>query len=181
VVTVAATTETGNRLGAGFVVAGEGLVLCASQTLEGATHVEVKLGDGPWRAARVVARDDRLRAGLLWVEHPADELWKAVAVAPKAVLQRQAWVVAVDRSPDGKTHPVTGLVTDVGAAENGRPAVALTDAPAAPGGPLVNLLGEVVGMSLGKISPRRGRATAVEPLKMFVRNAAAQLGGASQP
>lgn len=182
VVTVAARLAGGQRLGGGVVIAAGGLVLCASQTVEHALGVEVRLPDGSWAPASVLGLDVELRAAVLKVELPKGSPLIPAAVAPRAWMTAQDWVVAVDRGPDGKVHAVTGLVTQVPREPAGRPPVVLTDTPAAPGSPLVNTRGEVVGMSLGKLDRRHGRATPVEPLRAFVlRHAVGQQSGAVNP
>ncbi len=182
VVTVAARLKTGQRLGGGMIIDGGGLVLCASQTLDGALGVEVRLPSGVWRPAVVLGVDHALRAAVLKVELGDGIALRAAAVAPTAVLKAQDWVVAVDRGPDGAIHAVTGLVTLVPQGVAGRPPVVMTDAPGAPGSPLVNARGEVVAMSLGKLDRRRGRATPLEPLRAFVmRHATGLQSGAVNP
>jgi S1-C subfamily serine protease len=182
VVTVAARLKTGQRLGGGIIIDGGGLVLCASQTLDGALGVEVRLPSGVWQPAVVLGVDQALRAAVLKVELGGGGALRAAAVAPHAVLKVQDWVVAVDRGPDGAVHAVTGLVTVVPQGVEGRPPVVMTDAPGAPGSPLVNARGEVVAMSLGKVDRRRGRATPLEPLRAFVlRHATGLQSGAVNP
>jgi S1-C subfamily serine protease len=177
VVTVAARIRGGTRLGSGFVAGAQGQVVCASQTVERAVSVEILLGE-TWLPARVVALDKDLRVAVLQLDGADVPLLRPAAVARRAWMPTESWVVAVERSPDGKAHPIAGMVAQQ---LTGNPPVTLVDAPAAPGSPLVNVHGEVVGMSLGRINRTRGRATALEPLRAFLTRAAGAVNPTSTP
>lgn len=171
VVGIEATIRGKSRRGSGFVASADGLVVCASQTVEQSKAVRVRVG-GAWRDARVVALDGAMRVALLKIDVTQPLHPMAVARVPHMPLG--SWVIAVEQGKDGRAHPVAGTVAVVpnepGAT---RPGIILVDAPASPGSPLVNLKGEVVGISLGRITARRGRAIELKHVKEFLRKAAA--------
>lgn len=169
VVVVEASQGAVVRHGGGFVASTDGHVVCASYTVERARTVRVHVR-GEWKPARVIAIDNNLRVALLKIDGTG---LKPVAVAAQPELKEGTWIVAVERGVDGKPHGMAGTVASSPPARN-RPSVALVDAPSMAGSPLVNLHGEVVGMSLGRITQRRGRATALAPLREFLKRAAAQ-------
>ena len=161
------------RHGNGFVARADGLLVCASMTVERGGNVDV-LVDGTWQPARVVAINKRLRAALVSVAvaHPLAPL----PVAPQAQLMVDRWIVAVGRSPGGEPHSMAGMVHQAPRRQpRQRPGVGLVDVAAKPGTPLLDLTGRVVGMSLGSIGRNRARAVDVAPLLAFLRQAAAGL------
>ncbi|MBI5498244.1 MAG: trypsin-like peptidase domain-containing protein [Deltaproteobacteria bacterium] len=181
VVAVVAQHGRRHRTGAGFVASPDGQVVCSSLTVDGASQVQAWV-KGRWVVARVLAVDARLRVALLALEGLTEAL-QPVPVAPQATLRRNDWVVAVDRRADGLARPVAGLVADSPAQGPGpgRPPVVLVDAPAGVGAPLINLRGEVVGLSLGRLDRTRGRAQSLEPLRAFLVRASGPRAAAVNP
>jgi len=172
VVMVEASNGKSVRRGGGFVASASGLVVCASYTLERAKTYRIHV-QGAWHPATLVAVDETLRVALLKVT--LTEPLKPVAVAKRPQLVEGNWVVAAERGEDGKPSGRAGQVTSAPPPlPAGGPQVALVDAPGMAGSPLVNVQGEVVGMSLGRIDERRGRATPLEPLRAFLMRAASQ-------
>jgi S1-C subfamily serine protease len=179
VVGVEARTPGLTRHGTGFVIAEDGLVVCASQTVERSESVRVRVGDS-WLQAQVVEMSSSLRVALLKV---AAVGMQPAAVARKATLRVGDWVVAVENRPKGDTWPIAGTVSHVPHQPTGNaaPPVVLVDAPTAPGSPLVNLQGEVVGISLGRMDPHRGRATQLEDMRAFLAAAAVRARQSTAP
>ncbi|MEW5849724.1 MAG: serine protease [Myxococcota bacterium] len=170
VVAVEARQGTLRRRGSGFVAAPNGLIVCASYTVERAESVRVHVG-GVWQDARVLALEPEKRVALLQVSTTTP--LRALAVAREAELKLGTWVVAVERKANGKAHPIAGTVSLVPDKKpSARGDIVMVDAPAMAGAPLVNLQGEVVGISLGGITKQRGRAISLAPVRDFLRQAA---------
>jgi S1-C subfamily serine protease len=163
VVAVEATGERGVRRATGFVAGPGGLVACARQTVEGARVVRV-LAAGAWHVATPVDLDGGGRLALLRTTPPVEV--HPLAAERNGSLEVGRWVVAVEWRGD-RPVPVAGTVSWEGlpARLPGDTPVVLVDAPANPGSPLLNLRGELVGVSLGRVGKRRARATALAHLQ----------------
>jgi serine protease Do len=158
--------------GSGLVVdARRGLVATSVGVLRGSMQAEVVLPDGTIRPAlRIIAPDPRADLLLIEIDPKGADLVQ-VEWAESRALQLGDWVVAVGRSEKGQTLASAGIVAaSVDRAEAGSDLEpiqtdALVTAETA-GGPLVNLEGQVVGISrLGGdfvgAGPRDGFRTAI--------------------
>lgn len=143
----------GRRRAAGFIVAVEGnrgLIAAPQQAVGGAKEAKVRLPDGREVQAKVLGTD-RV-TGLACLEIHADNL---IAVKPaKAEAVRVGdWVLAIGGPSSGGAITV-GIVSAKDRPGQGQLAgarVLLTDAfvpEGSSGGPVVNLKGEAIGMSL---------------------------------
>jgi S1-C subfamily serine protease len=169
VVLVEVTHKGGRvRRSNGVVVRGDGLVLCAANAVVDATRVRVRVAD-QWTDASVVARDRRVHVALLQLPGP----WAlpVMAVEREGSLRKDRWVVGVEQRLEGP-RSVAGMVARAPEGNAGRSEpLALVDAPVVSGAALVNLAGELVGVSLGVIPGRRARAVEARALRGFVRDA----------
>lgn len=153
----AGTTQTG--LGSGVVINAEGAVLTALHVVEGAGQVRVTFADGTTAAARVVAAQQDNDIAVLAVDRLPEVVVPAVMAGPPPVgntvfavgnplgLQRSltAGVVsATDRGVTTERGSLTGLI-QFDAAVN----------PGNSGGPLLNRVGQVVGIVTGLANPAR--------------------------
>jgi len=139
--------------GSGLIVdARRGLVATSLGVLRGSMQAEVVLPDGSIRPAlRIMAPDARIDLALIEFDPKGADLIQA-EWADSRTLQLGDWVVAVGRSEKGRTLASAGIVaasverTEAGSELEPIQADALVTAETA-GGPLVNLDGQVVGIS----------------------------------
>jgi serine protease Do len=136
-------------LGSGFVIEQDGYILTNDHVVENASRVKVKLNDGRTTDAMIVGTDAetdlavlRIRASNLPVLH----------LAKSDQVHVGDWVLAFG-SPFGLEKTMTaGIISAMGSVVGAGPyeSYLQTDAtinPGNSGGPLVNLRGEVVGIS----------------------------------
>jgi serine protease Do len=145
--------------GSGFVVDEAGHVLTNHHVIEGATSVSVALPGGRTVAADIVGTDPDTDIAVLQVK--AEGLVPAKLGDSDAIVVGE-WVMAIG-SPYGLSNTVTtGIVSAKGrSGVSGLPFEGLlqTDAAVNPGnsgGPLVNLKGEVVGITSSMVSRSGG-------------------------
>jgi S1-C subfamily serine protease len=149
--------------GTGFIVDEAGHILTNNHVIDGATRVTIRLQDGTRVQAQVVGTDPASDLALLKAELPKGHAGIAV-LGDSDVVEPGDTAIAIG-SPFGLDHTITaGIISavsrDYGSA-SGRPMRGLiqTDAPINPGnsgGPLLNALGEVIGITTAIESPVRG-------------------------
>ena len=156
----------GTASGSGFVIDHEGHVLTNAHVVEGATHIQVTLGNSDTSQpvnAEVVGKDPSTDVALLKVNVPADEL-HPLALGNSADTQVGNPVVAIG-NPFGLDRTVTsGIVSALQRqikAPNGFTIdnVIQTDAainPGNSGGPLIDANGQVIGITSQIESPNGG-------------------------
>ena len=150
--------EEGGR-GSGFVIAADGHILTNLHVVKDAGEIRVSFADGEEYEAVVVGSDPRTDLAVLKIE--ATDL-PVVTFGNSDSLEVGESVIAVG-SPFGLTHSVTsGIVSAVGRTDldiTDLDNLIQTDASVNPGnsgGPLVNYLGEVVGVNVAIYSPNGG-------------------------
>ncbi len=142
-------------IASGFIIHRDGFILTNAHVIEGASRIDVEIGEDDERfPARVVGRDDPSDVALLKVD--AGRALPSLALGDSDRLQIAEWILVVG-NPFGLAHTVTaGIVSQTGRADvtpagrDGYYDFIQTDAPINPGnsgGPLVNLRGEVVGIA----------------------------------
>ncbi len=155
-------------LGSGFIVRNDGVIVTNAHVVSGATKISVALRDGTTYAAKLLGADETNDLAVIKIDA------KNLPVAPlgsSSNLLIGEWAIAIG-SPYGfllaNTEPsvTAGVVSGTGrnlAAESGGAGVYVdmiqTDAsinPGNSGGPLVNALGEVIGVSSSIYSPSGG-------------------------
>jgi S1-C subfamily serine protease len=140
--------------GSGFVVDDQGHILTNEHVVRDATRIEVTLADGLKVPAEIRGRDTLNDIALLKVDAPADRL-RPVALGDSTMLRVGQMAVAIG-NPFGFTRTLTvGVVSGLGRPiedAGRRPLLDMiqTDAainPGNSGGPLLNLRGEVIGIT----------------------------------
>ena len=140
--------------GSGFVVDDQGHILTNEHVVRDASRIEITLADGLKVPAEVRGRDTLNDIALLKVEAPADRL-RPVLLGDSAALRVGQMAVAIG-NPFGYTRTLTvGVVSGLGRPiedAGRRPLLDMiqTDAainPGNSGGPLLNLRGEVIGIT----------------------------------
>jgi S1-C subfamily serine protease len=145
----------GTATGSGFVIDTEGHILTNNHVIEGASKVEVKLGDSEKTyAAKVVGTDPATDLALLQVDAPKEQL-QPLKLGRSSEVEVGDPVVAIG-NPFGLDRTVTsGIVSALQRqiqAPNGFSIsnVIQTDAainPGNSGGPLIDAQGEVIGIN----------------------------------
>jgi S1-C subfamily serine protease len=147
--------EGGTATGSGFVIDTEGHLITNNHVVEGATEIEVKLGDSNTsHSAEIIGTDPATDIALLKVDAPQSEL-HPLALGRSSEAEVGDPVVAIG-NPFGLDRTVTaGIVSALQRqiqAPNGFSIdkVIQTDAainPGNSGGPLINAAGEVIGIN----------------------------------
>jgi S1-C subfamily serine protease len=145
----------GTATGSGIVIDDKGHILTNNHVIEGATKIEVKLGESDHQyTAEVVGTDPASDLALIQVDAPAGEL-DALPLGDSSAMEVGDPVVAIG-NPFGLDRTVTsGIVSALQRqiqAPNGFSIdnVIQTDAainPGNSGGPLINAAGEVIGIN----------------------------------
>ena len=160
--------RTSSGLGSGFVVREDGVIVTNAHVISGATRISVAFRDGTTYQAKLLGLDETNDLAVIKVEA------KGLPVAPlgsSSNLLIGEWAIAIG-SPFGfllaNTEPsvTAGVVSGTGrnlAAESSGEGIYVdmiqTDAsinPGNSGGPLVNALGEVIGVNSSIYTPSGG-------------------------
>jgi S1-C subfamily serine protease len=140
--------------GTGFVVDSRGHILTAYHVVENMNQIDVVLSNGRRLSARLIGTAPQLDTALLRVEAQQDELFP-LALGDSSALQIGQKVIAIG-NPLGLHNTITvGVVSALQRSVGDMPveledALIQTDAainPGSSGGPLLNSVGEVVGMN----------------------------------
>ncbi|HXB91027.1 MAG TPA: trypsin-like peptidase domain-containing protein [Puia sp.] len=152
--------------GSGFVISTDGFVVTNNHVIEGAREIRVSLADGRMVNAELKGADPSTDMAVLKIDVTG---LKALAFADSDSLQPGQIAIAIG-NPLGLHHTVTaGVVSALGRtlrASNGRliDDIIQTDAslnPGNSGGPLVNSLGQVIGVNTATIASAQGLCFAV--------------------
>jgi serine protease Do len=152
--------QTQTSLGSGFVIDKEGYVLTNRHVIDGADDISVTLANGKSYAAKLVGKDSRTDVALLKIE-PKEPL-TSLELGDSDQTEVGEWVMAVgnpfglwrDGVPGGPSVTV-GVVSYKGrdlelGVRGARVEMIQTDAainPGNSGGPLLNTLGQVIGIN----------------------------------
>ena len=148
---------TQERAGSGWIVDEDGYVVTNNHVVQGAESITVTLDDGRTFPASVVGTDPLTDIAVIKID--AANLVKA-NLGDSTELKAGEWVLAIGNSLNLGVTPSEGIVRSLGASiqiSEGQTLFGLigTSAPINPGnsgGPLVNMRGEVVGITTVKIA-----------------------------
>ena len=152
--------------GSGFIISTDGFVVTNNHVIEMAQDIKVSLADGRTVNAELKGADPSTDIAVLKIDVTG---LKALSFADSEKLQPGQIAIAIG-NPLGLQHTVTaGVVSALGRtlrANNGRliDDIIQTDAslnPGNSGGPLVNSLGQVIGVNTATISSAQGLCFAV--------------------
>ena len=152
--------------GSGFIISTDGFVVTNNHVIEQARDIRVSLADGRTVNAELKGADPSTDIAVLKIDVAG---LKALSFADSESLQPGQIAIAIG-NPLGLQHTVTaGVVSALGRtlrASNGRliDDIIQTDAslnPGNSGGPLVNSLGEVIGVNTATIASAQGLCFAV--------------------
>jgi S1-C subfamily serine protease len=152
--------------GSGFVISSDGFIVTNNHVIENARDIKVSLADGRTVNAELKGTDPSTDIAVLKIYETG---LKALSFANSEALQPGQIAIAIG-NPLGLQHTVTaGVVSALGRtlrANNGRliDDIIQTDAslnPGNSGGPLVNSLGQVIGVNTATIMSAQGLCFAV--------------------
>jgi serine protease Do len=151
--------------GTGFVISEDGLILTNNHVVEGATRVVVSLygedADQEYEA-RIIGRDPLTDSALIELTERADHTLTVARFGDSDQVAPGDWVMAIG-NPFGLNHTVSvGVISALGRPSRSpradrrrcsRPTP--RSIPATPGGPLLNVRGEVIGINTAIYSDMR--------------------------
>jgi len=146
-------------LGSGFIIDRNGTILTNYHVVDGAQKISVTLSDGKSYDAKVIGKDQKTDIAVIKIDAGQD--LPAVTLGDSDRLDVGEWVMAIG-NPFGLDHTVTsGIVSAKGRQIGAGPYdnFIQTDAsinPGNSGGPLINLRGEVVGITTAIYSQSGG-------------------------
>jgi serine protease Do len=143
--------------GSGWIIDGAGYIVTNNHVVDGAQSITVVLDDGRTFPATIVGTD--FLTDLAVVKIDAENL-VSVSEGDSSQLVLGEWVLAIGNSLGLGVTPSEGIVRSLGASITESPGQTLHDLigtsaainPGNSGGPLVNMQGEVVGITSVKIS-----------------------------
>jgi serine protease Do len=148
-----------NGLGSGFIIDRNGTILTNYHVVDGAQKIAVTLSDGKTYDAKVIGKDQKTDIAVIKIDAGQD--LPVVTLGDSDRLEVGEWVMAIG-NPFGLDHTVTsGIVSAKGRQIGAGPYdnFIQTDAsinPGNSGGPLINLRGEVVGITTAIFSQSGG-------------------------
>ncbi len=164
-------------LGSGVIIDREGYIVTNYHVVKRADAITVRLTDGREFKAKVIGRDSKTDLSLIKIASPARDL-PSIPLGDSDRIRVGDWVLAVG-NPFGLAHTVTqGIISATGRVIGAGPYdnFLQTDAPVNPGnsgGPLVNLRGEVVGITTAIVAVGQGIGFAIP--SNVAKNVIAQL------
>ena len=156
---------TQQSLGSGFITSKDGYIITNNHVVDNAQEIRVKLSDGREFQAKIIGRDETTDLALLKITDPAGDL-PVLALGDSEKMRVGDWVLAIG-NPFGLEHTVTqGIISATSRVIGSGPYddFLQTDAPINPGnsgGPLINLRGEVVGITTAIFSGGQGLGFAI--------------------
>jgi Do/DeqQ family serine protease len=160
-------TRVQQGTGSGFILSADGMILTNAHVVDGATAVNVVLKDGRRFQGKVMGQDTLTDVAVIKIQ--AGGL-PTVREGDSDKLRPGEWAIAIG-NPLGLDNTVTaGIISatgrnagDIGASDK-RVGLIQTDAainPGNSGGPLLNQLGEVIGMNTAIIGGAQGLGFAI--------------------
>jgi S1-C subfamily serine protease len=152
--------------GSGFIISSDGFIVTNHHVIDQATTIRVSLASGRTVPANLKGADPSTDLAILKID---DSGLKALSFADSDLLQPGQIAIAIG-NPLGLQHTVTtGVVSAIGRtlrANNGRMIddIIQTDAslnPGNSGGPLINSMGQVIGVNTATIPSAQGLCFAV--------------------
>jgi S1-C subfamily serine protease len=159
--------SSGPPSGWGFVVDPGGLVVTSSRLVQAGAAVEVTLATGQRLPVVLIARDPLSDVAVLKVV--ARDHLPTVALGESRSLRVGDAVVAVGSAEERDGGVATGMVTATGVATGGDLSLDLSPRPERTGSPVLNVRGEVVGMSAWPVGASSSVAVPVDRIRPLLR------------
>ena len=159
-------------LGSGSIIDPAGLIITNCHVVSRASKIEILLEDGTVFTAIIVATDDLNDVALLKIVDCGDKKFKPIKFSEPGVLFLGEPVIAVG-NPFGLGHSITcGVLSAIGRKATYQGKVIFSDIiqtdaainPGNSGGPLINVEGDMIGMSVAMHKTAQGISFAI-PLK----------------
>lgn len=175
---VRSQVDSQQTLSSGFLIAADGALVTVLPQ-QGRRELYVLDDAQQTLPARLVAHHAQLGVAVLQV--PSAVTLPTLALAPKSSLRTGDWVVAVSHEEiSGKATAVAGCVSQI-KKDNKTGLLYVIDAASAPGGPVLDMDGRVVAITLRRQGVRRAVAVAIEDVRAFlVESVAAASPSSSQ-
>ncbi len=151
------TVYAGRELGSGSIVSSNGLVITNNHVVRGTSQVSARLADGRRLAGQVIATD--LRNDLALIQLQTSEPLPTVSIASGQGIQPGQPVIAIG-SPYGQPGVMT-QGTFSSTRGNGDLQSRVMLEPGNSGGPLLNTLGQMVGINKAILESSRGGNTGI--------------------
>ena len=156
----------------GFIIDRQGYIVTHDRTVSGVSAIQVTLHDGRTLPAAVVARDRLNDIAILKVEQSG---LPVIALGDSWILAVGERVLAIGNGGAVGRAPTVATVRATGAGSGGNLAVDLTPKPDGAGGPLLNHLGQVVGIVTDSATATGARppltfAVPVDRVKPIIRS-----------
>jgi serine protease Do len=143
--------------GSGWILDSNGLIATNNHVIDGATSITVTLEDGTVLTASVVGADAIADLAVLKVDKTG---LSAATVGDSSSLKVGEWVLAIGNALGEGISATEGIVSRSGASITTETGTTLYDCiqtsaavnPGNSGGPLVNMVGEVVGITSAKLA-----------------------------
>jgi len=161
------TVYGANGLGAGMILRSQGLVLTNKHIVDNFATVKIKVADGTMFDGSVVDFDLRYDLALIQIKQPNLNL-PTVTLANTVNLKTGDRVYAIG-SPGGQAGTLTtGTFTRITEHGSLQTSTGLLN-PGNSGGPLLNEVGNVVGVNKGLLTDKSGLATPVTAAKTLLQ------------
>jgi serine protease Do len=149
--------STQEGAGSGWIIREDGIIITNNHVVEGAETITITLDDGRTFSAETVRTDPITDLAVVKID--AENL-PAAKVGNSASIRIGDWVVAIGNSLGLGIRATTGIISATGVRLEAAPGQTLydlvqTDAainPGNSGGPLVNMAGEVIGITSAKFA-----------------------------
>jgi S1-C subfamily serine protease len=151
-------------IGSGVIIDSKGYIITNNHVIEGATEINVILADGTEVAGKLIGADPGTDLALVKIEAPEGVKVKAAVLGDSDNLEVGEWVVAVG-NPLGLDQTVTvGVVSALKRSIMSAAGIPITDLiqtdaainPGNSGGPLLNAVGQVIGINTAIVSRSGG-------------------------
>lgn len=152
-------------VGSGFLIDKAGYIATNYHVVRRAEEITVRMADGREFKAVVIGRDVKTDLSLIKIPSTGEDL-PALPLGDSDSMRVGDWVLAIG-NPFGLAHTVTqGIISATGRVIGVGPydSFLQTDAPVNPGssgGPLVNMKGEVIGITTAIVAEGRGLGFAI--------------------
>ena len=168
--------RAGNSGGTGFIVSDAGLVVTNKHVVEGAGSITLRLVNGDQYAATIAGENPTLDLAYLWTDEVADLVPIAVGDSDEARVGENVIIIGFPIADSLGSEPTVSQ----GIISAKRDGMLQTDAPINPGnsgGPMLDHLGNVIGVVVSRVEESGGRDIAGIGFAIPINEVRLDLGG----